>query len=49
MSGRSSTLTIEAVRSQIHSIEEARPEGKTGTESGSKVLNTKDAVYRGKK
>jgi len=39
-------MTIEAVRSQIHSIEEARAEGKTGTEQGSKILDTKDAVYR---
>jgi hypothetical protein len=45
----SSTMSIDAVRSQIHSIEDARPEGKTGTEAGSKILNTKPANYSKKK
>lgn len=44
----SSTMSLEAVKSQIHSIEDARSEGKTGTESGSKIFNTKPAVYKKK-
>jgi len=42
-------MSIEAVRAQIHSIEEARPDGKTGTESGSKIRDTPDANYHPKK
>lgn len=42
----SATMSLEAVKSQIHSIEDARTEGKTGTESGSKILNTKPAIYK---
>lgn len=45
----SSTMSVEAVRAQIHSIEDARPEGKTGTEAGSKILNTTPANYHPKK
>lgn len=49
MAGRAAFLTIEDAKKQIHSIEEARAEGKTGMEQGSKILNTKDATYHGKK
>jgi hypothetical protein len=45
----SSNMSIDAVKAQIHSIEEARPEGKTGTESGSKILNTPNATYHSSK
>lgn len=49
MAGMSATQSIESVRNTIHSIESARTEGKTGTESGSKILNTPDANYKSKK
>lgn len=46
MSGRSSTLTIEEVKSQIRSIEEPRAEGHLGPVTGSKILNVPDATYK---
>jgi hypothetical protein len=46
----SSNMSIDAVKAQIHSIEEARPEGKTGnSSSSSKILNTPCADYHPKK
>jgi hypothetical protein len=45
----SSNMSIESVKATIHGLESARPEGKTGTESGSKILHTTNATYSGKK
>jgi hypothetical protein len=46
MAGMGANASIDSVKATIHSLESARSEGKTGTESGSKILNTKDAIYR---
>jgi hypothetical protein len=46
MAGQSAGQSIEAVKSQIRSIEEPRAEGHLGSVNGSKILNTPDATYR---
>jgi hypothetical protein len=42
----SSNNSLESVKAQIRSIETPRAEGYNGGDSGSKILNTKDAVYK---
>ena len=49
MAGMASTNTIEGVKAQIRSIEEPRAEGHSGTQTGSKILNTPNATYKGGK
>lgn len=39
----SSTMSIGSVKSQLNSIQEKRPD-----DTGSPILNTPDAVYKGK-
>lgn len=46
MAGQSAGKSLESVRSDIRSVETPRAEGYNGTYAGSKILNTKDAVYK---
>lgn len=46
MAGMGANASISSVRETIHSLESARSEGKTGMEAGSKIFNTKDAIYK---